>query len=219
MQSRSSLSRSTAHRLLKRLVHAEYVEHDLVTRSYRPGRVLTEIGAALSRDAHVHETDRAVLQRLAAATKETVHLVALRATNVIFLDSVEGSQMGSAIGRVGRTLPSHATAAGKVLLAALTDAEVKAIYPVELIRGGRGHSSVPRVDFLAELELVRARGYATNDGETEPDVSAVAVPLLDRFGFARAAVSVTAPRSRASDAWMRKTALHAARITAGETLS
>jgi DNA-binding IclR family transcriptional regulator len=46
----------------------------------------------------------------------------------------------------------------------------------------------------AEIDRVRARGYALNDGESAEGVRAIAVPLLDRIGHVRFALAVRSTR-------------------------
>lgn len=202
---RLGLSRSTIHRLLTTLGAYGYIEHDVEAREYLPGAVLTSIGLVAVRSSDVRAVGQNALTKLAAQTDETAHLSVLRGQTILCIDSIESSQSVRTGSRVGWTLPAHATAAGRVLLAELPDDEVMKIYPHEAIGKTGKTPGLRRVDLLAELELVRARRYATNFGESEPDVSAVAVVLRDWQDRARAAVSVTSPRSRGDEEWMRNT--------------
>jgi DNA-binding IclR family transcriptional regulator len=57
--------------------------------------------------------------------------------------------------------------------------------------------TIPDIDALIrELSDVRALGYATNRGESESGVAAIAVAQRDRTGAAVAAVAVSAPEPR-----------------------
>jgi DNA-binding IclR family transcriptional regulator len=202
---RLALSRSTIHRLLNTLTTYGYVVHDPVTRAYRPGPVLTGIGLAAVNASDLRTVGQNALAKLAAETRETAHLMLLRGAETVCIDSIESTQTVRTGSRVGWILPAHATAGGRALLAELSDSEVMAIFPSETIARIGQAAEMRRVDLLAELELVRARHYATNYGESEPDVSAVGVVLRDRQNRARAALSVTAPRTRGDDKWMRAT--------------
>jgi DNA-binding IclR family transcriptional regulator len=59
---------------------------------------------------------------------------------------------------------------------------------------------------LAELDLVRRRGYAQSSGESEDGVASIAVPIFNEAGALRATMSVAAPSLRASaervNAWL-----------------
>ena len=202
---RLSLSRSTVHRLLTTLIAYGYIVHDVSARSYRPGPVLTSIGLVAVKGSSLRTVGQAALTKLAAQTGETVQLSVLRGNEILCIDCIESTRTVRTGSRLGWTLPAHATAAGRALLAELSDADVMAVFPDETIAKVGQVPAVRRIDLLAELELVRARRYATNFGESEPDVSAVGVVLRDRQDLARAALSVTAPRTRADERWMRAT--------------
>lgn len=198
------LSRSTVHRLLATLMVYGYVEQDPSTKAYLPGPALTGIGLAAGQGGAVNARARDALTALADATGETVHVMVLRGDHVLCLDSVESPLSVRTPSRIGWNLPSHSTAGGKALLAELSDAEVEAIFPDPMIHGGARTSPLRRVDLLADLELVRARGYATNFGESEPHVTGVAVALKDASHRVIAALSVTAPVSRGDEKWAKR---------------
>ena len=209
------LSRSTVHRLLATLSTYGYVQQDPTTKAYLPGPALTGIGLAAAQGGAVSSYARDALTELAEATGETVHVMVLRGDHVLCLDSIESSQPVRTPSRIGWDLPSHSTAGGKALLSQLTDREVEEIFVDDMIHGLTRTSPVRRVDLLADLELVRARRYATNFGESEPAVSAVAVVLKDAQQRAIASLSVTAPRTRGDEDWARATGRIALTIADG----
>lgn len=200
---RLELSRSTVHRLLNTLGAYGYVVHDPAARAYRPGPVLAAIGQQAAKSGDLRTVGQAALAKLADLTSETAHLSVLRRDQIFCIDSIESTQTVRTGSRMGWSLPAHATAGGRALLAELPDAEIESVFPAEIIPRAGQAEALRRIDLLAELELVRARRYATNFGESEPEVSAVAVVLRDRHGRARAALSVTAPRTRGDESWMR----------------
>jgi len=201
---RLGLSRSTVHRLLNTLNTYGYVVHDAAARAYRPGPVLAAIGLVAVKNSDLRTVGQAAVAKLAQQTSETAHLSVLRGDQIFCIDSIESTQTVRTGSRMGWALPAHATAAGRALLAELSDRDVIALFPTEIIpQTGQSVAALRRIDLFAELELVRARGYATNFGESEPEVSAVGVVLRDRQDQARAALSVTAPRTRGDESWMR----------------
>lgn len=200
------VSRSTVHRLLATLAAYGFVEQDPASRAYRPGPALAGIGLAAAQRSDLRTRARALLERIAEATGETAHLMVLQGDHVLCLDSIESDRGDGTPSRAGWNLPAQAAASGKALLAELPEDEIAAIFP-DVIIGGRSRGGpLRRIDLLAELEFIRARGYATNFGECEPDISAIGIVLRDPEGRARAAVSVTAPRTRGDEAWMRASA-------------
>jgi IclR family acetate operon transcriptional repressor len=90
---------------------------------------------------------------------------------------------------IGRVLPAHATALGKVLLAFLPRQQVMDL----LAKYGLANAATTILSkrrLLGELDLVRTQRYAIADGEVYSDLRALSVPIFDADGEARAAVSV-----------------------------
>jgi IclR family transcriptional regulator, acetate operon repressor len=205
------LSRSTVHRMLTTLSHHQYVEKDEHSQGYRAGPALVDIGLTVVQNMDTRAQGYAALVRLRDFTGETVHLATLRGTEVIYVESVESEQVVKTSSRLGWTLPAHATAAGKAMLAELTDRELSTLYPAETLPAPTEQALTSLTALREQLEEVRLRGYATNEAESENDVSAVGVVVKDRRGKVRAAVAVTAPRSRYDQAWIDRVSAAAMR--------
>lgn len=85
------------------------------------------------------------------------------------------------------------------MLAGLSTEELHRLLPDERLQPVTSRSTTDRAAFEAELEQVRACGYAANFAQSEPDVHAVAVPVIDARGTTRAALSITAPPFRLAE--------------------
>jgi IclR family acetate operon transcriptional repressor len=168
---RAGLPRSTAHRILQRLVERGYARAEGDGR-YVPGaRVLALAAEAL------RELDRGrvkpILEALRDDVGHTVHLALLTGGEATYVEKLEarnsGYQMAS---RVGMRLSLRTTAIGKAILAALPD------------DGGRLGAS--------ERRRIRSDGYALDDQENERNVRCVGAAILDERGRPTGAVSVSA---------------------------
>jgi IclR family acetate operon transcriptional repressor len=185
---------SSAHRLLHTLAGAGFLEHAL-PRGFRLGPALIDLGLAAAERMNVRTAAGAFLLSLGQELAETVTLHALRGNNEVGLDSVESSRTIRVASRAGVSLPANATAAGKVLLAALAFEEVRRRFPIKLPRTSEGSiTSWNQLD--DELTEVRERGWASDLEESEAELHAVAVPVADPRGRVVAALSIAAPRSR-----------------------
>ncbi|MBU3067784.1 IclR family transcriptional regulator [Nocardia sp. NEAU-G5] len=198
------LSRSTVHRMLTTLSFHQFVEQDEFSRAYQPGPALIDIGLAVLQNIEIRVVARNALLRLRDETGETVHLGLQRGAEVVYIDSVESEQTVRTGSRIGWTLPSHATAGGKAMLAQLDEGEFDKIYPDEALEPATAATVQSKSVLREQLEEIRRRGYAVNDGESEPDVGAVAAAVCDRDGRVRGAISVTAPRARTNAEWERE---------------
>ncbi|MGZ4672222.1 MAG: IclR family transcriptional regulator [Ilumatobacteraceae bacterium] len=191
------VSHSTAHRLLAVLVHRGLIEHDERRRTYQRGAGLAALAAAILRNDDLVQRAKPTLDSLAEQLDETVHLTVLRSSRVMFVAVAEGSRAVRAADRTGTTLPAHRTAAGKAILASLSaDALERWLRAVEPAVG-----DLDRGDLVRDLAAVRACGFAVNRGDTEPDLWAVAAPVI-KAGVAVASITVGRPVSRADEKWV-----------------
>ncbi len=99
------------------------------------------------------------------------------------------------IGRVGRRMCAHCTAAGKVMLAYLPSAKLDKVLVGELLKFTVNTITDPD-ELRQELAQARERGYALAREELEDGLNAVAAPIYDHSGQAVAAVSISGPAYR-----------------------
>ena len=197
-----NVARSTAHRLLGMLVHRQFAVQDPATRVYWPGPRLVEIGLAAVGALDLRARMRSYLTQIAASTQETVSLLVLEADRVHFIDSIESPQTVRVSSRLDARMPAHATSAGKAMLAALPAEEVLARYPGEKLITATERTMTTRTQLLAELDQVRAAGFATNFEESELGLGAVGMAVLDADMRPAAAFTVAGPMQRMTQAYV-----------------
>jgi IclR family transcriptional regulator, acetate operon repressor len=190
------VSASTAHRLLTTLEASGMVSQNTTTRCYEPGPELLSLAQALTPSASRWSYARPFLADLGERVGATASIVTLHHTDAAFVESVEAQTPLRVGSRLGARMPASCVSGGKILLAALSDEEILARYPDEALEILTPRSIRTRTELLAELKQVRRRGSATNFGESEPDVSGVAVAVASRAGEVPYAIAVAAPRSR-----------------------
>lgn len=186
------VNKSTALRLLQTMEQRGYVAHDDRHR-YRLGRQVFAVAQAALAQWDVRMVARPHLERLNAQTGQTVHLAVRDGGDVVYVDKLEAHAGIRMYSRIGLTAPLHATAVAKVLIAALPEADRRAV------AGGIDYApftdrTITRcADYLAELRGVAARGYATDRREHESFVNCVAAPIHDGSGAVIAAASLSVP--------------------------
>jgi IclR family KDG regulon transcriptional repressor len=193
---RLGISKSTAHRVLATLAAERLLEHDPRTGRYRLGLALYELGTAVSEHVDLHAAALPVLSTLRHRTGEMVHVAVLDGLEVVYVERLESHNLLPIFRRVGHRLPAHVTSSGKVLLASLPREELQV-----RLAGHRLEARTPRtiVDpeaLAAELDLVAARGWATNIEEGELGITSVGAPIRGGDGRVLAAVSVVADSGR-----------------------
>jgi DNA-binding IclR family transcriptional regulator len=199
---RLGVARSTAHRLMAMLEFHDFVAQDPNTRAYLAGPTLVEVGLAVisGTDTDIVAYARPVMTELSRKSEETVNLGLLRGRDMLFVDCIEGPKPVRVGARTGVLLPAHCTSAGKALLAQMSHEEFRRLYRTEKLDRATEASITTRTQLERELEKVRRAGYATNFGESEPEIHAVGAAILDHSGRPRAALALAAPRPRLGNA-------------------
>jgi DNA-binding IclR family transcriptional regulator len=186
---RLGVSLSTAHRLLGMLVYRDFAEQ-LPDRRYGPGPLMRSGGPPQATVAQLRALGLPHLRRLVDDVGETANLMVLSGADIRFVATVECDQVLRVGDRTGRTLPAHLSSGGKALLAAL---------PEDVAAAALGHlDEATTLRVRRELRSVRRRGYAVNDQETEPGLTAVGAAVTIGAEVAPAAISIALPRARFS---------------------
>ena len=188
----TGLPQGTAHRLLRTLRARGYVRHD-AARKYSLGAAALRLGDAAHQSlAH---SARPFLARLVEETGETANLSVLEGDDVVYVAQVPSPHTLRMFAEVGRHVPPHSTASGKVLLAALPPDRAAAVVRRLPLRPLTENTLTDPAALLAELDATRARGWASDEGEQERGVRCVAVAVGDGDGVV-ASLSLSGPAER-----------------------
>jgi IclR family transcriptional regulator, acetate operon repressor len=188
----AGLAEGTAHRLLRTLLDRGYVRQD-GDRRYAPGTRLLGLGDGARRATAA--ASRPFLARLVELSGETANLAVLEGDHVVYVAQVPSAHRLRLFAEVGRHVPAHSTAVGKVLLGGLDDGAATALLRRTGLdrRTPRTLTSVP--DVLVAVRTATAAGFAIDDEEEETGVRCLAVPVLDGDRVI-AAMSVSGPAIR-----------------------
>ncbi len=192
------VARSTASRLLDMLAFHGFVAQDERTRAFVAGATLRALGGHNDADDGLRAIARPHIEDVVARLEETVLLTRIDGGAIRVIDSIECRRSLRVTSRTGAIMPTHATAAGKAILATMTRDAIEAHLPSERLASKTPRSLTSRTILMRQLADVRRRGYAVTIGENEPDVRAVAVAIVDADGATRASISLCAPASRLS---------------------
>ncbi|WP_020639423.1 IclR family transcriptional regulator [Amycolatopsis balhimycina] len=190
---RLGVARSSAHRLLSTLVYRDFAVQN-EDRSYRAGPVLEIAAKTQSNVAVVRAAALGPLQTLVDALDETATLQIRTGRTVRFIASVECSQTLRVGSREGMVFPAHQVTGGLVMLAALTDEELAALYEPLPADPAEERPDLPQL--RGELRSVRHSGVALNLERSERGVVAVGRGVTGPEGDTVAAVSVAMPSVR-----------------------
>ena len=190
------MSKSTTHRYLTTLEELGVVERDERDR-FRLGLRLIELAATFLSDQDLQNVSEPFLTQLAAQTQETVHLAVPFADEVVYIAKIDSPHAIRMASHIGARVPLYCTSLGKAILAWYPPDQVE-----EIISRGlppRTPHTVASAEALrAELQRVRAQGFAVDDQENEMGVRCVGAPVFDYTARVIGAISVSGPASRIS---------------------
>lgn len=187
------LQKSNAHRLLRSLAELGYVRQIADSGRYELTLKVWELGTRVIARLDIVTEATPTLRRLAAHTRETVHLAQLDGDEVVFVHRIDSPVPLRAYAAIGGRAPAHALALGKVLLAFQPPGAV------DLSRARKAYTEATitqPTDLRREFERIRKLGHAVNKGEWREAVYGVAAPILDANGRAVAAVGLAGPKER-----------------------
>ncbi len=190
------LPKSTVAGLILTLQANGYLDQNPDNRKYRLGLKLLERGKMLLEHLDVRRVALPHLEELRNWCNETVNLAVIEDKEVVYIERLLGTSTFGIHSDIGRREPIHSTALGKAILAFLPPervAEVLDQYPFS--------ARTPRTitglqEFLRDLQVCRARGYALDDEENEIGGRCIAAPVINHLGDSVASVSISIPISR-----------------------
>ena len=189
LSTRLGLPKSTASRVVGALERQGLIRRDGGGGQLVPGAVLQRYARRETGDAELVERASEALDRLAQASGETINVGVPSLGAVQLLGQRDSRHFLGSPNWVGRRVPAHGSALGKVFYA----------YGVLPVPSGPLESlaphTAPTVDELG-LDEVLAKGYAVAVEELEPGLWAVASAVRDGSGAVVAALSVSGPTVR-----------------------
>jgi DNA-binding IclR family transcriptional regulator len=191
------LPKGTVHGILRTLQNVGFVEQDVESGKYQLGAALLHMGSSYLDGNELRTRALNWADSLAARSNESVRIGTLHSGRALVVHHVFRPDNSRQALEVGALLPGHASALGKVLLAHnpyATD---------ELIADGLDGftpRTVTEADTLrAELDDVRARGWASDVEELVEGEVSLAAPIQDRRGATVGAIGISGPIERLAE--------------------
>jgi IclR family transcriptional regulator, acetate operon repressor len=193
------LPSSTAHRLLTTLEQERYVRFDHEGRRWSIGVQAFVTGCAFTKTRSLVGLARVHMRHLMEDSGETVNLAVEDEGEAVYLSQVECRQMMRVFARPGSRVPLHCSAVGKAILSATSDKRLSKI----LHQRGMPRLTVKTITspsaLRADLERVRAAGYAVDDEEHAVGLRCIAAPIFDETGDCIGAASASGPTARIAE--------------------
>jgi len=198
LSKRVGLHNSTTFHLVKTMVQLGYVSQLADSRKYRIGRRMFTLAAGALDEIELVSVATPILEKLTSATGEYSHFAIRSGEQIVVVAKTAGTGIFQMVDRTGAVRPAHATALGKVLLSSLTPSQLERYLETCELRQFTAKTIVEKEALLRELEEVRRKGLAFDDGEFDPEARCVAVPVRDFTGRVAGAIGMSGPMWRLS---------------------
>jgi len=185
----TGLPKSTTSRLLGALERQGLVQRTADRGALRPGPVLLRF-AQRDGAADLLELAAPALELLARETGETINVAIPGPFGAEHLAQRDSAHFVATTNWVGRRVPHHVAANGKVFVAfgaAQLPDRLDRFTPATI---------TDREELERQLEIVRRRGFATAIDELELGLAAMAAPVRGAGGDVIAALSISGPAGR-----------------------
>lgn len=194
------LPKTTVHGLITTLKNIRYVGQSTLTRNYRLGPKLFEMGIIFAEKYNdILKISAPYIKKLVSDLKETCHLAVLDEEKVLYIDKKECNRSPRIVSEIGSTLPCHCTALGKVLLAYLNKDKLDNIVRNKKLETYTKNTITDPINLENELRMIKTQGYAVDNEEIMIGVKCIALPIYDHQNNVIAALSVSYPTYRFPD--------------------
>lgn len=196
----TSLSTSTAHRILSSLIQNKLVERD-DQGHYRFGCNMNKLGAKRHVNADLRAVAMPVMSSLRDKLGETVNLTVREGDVLVYLDKASPNRMMQVQQLIGSRAPLHVTAVGKLMLGLGGEDEIKSYSKRTNLPSYTRNTLSKYSDLLAACQESVERGYGLDNEEAEVYVGCIGVLIYDQSGTTVGGLSVSAPISRRELPW------------------
>jgi DNA-binding IclR family transcriptional regulator len=181
------ISRTTLLRLLHTLEAERFLEPCGNAEGWRIGPAVIGLAAQAFGGRDLSEIAAPVLAELAETLGLSAHLGVLDGREVVYVARRTPNRSFVSNIRVGSRLPAHAANMGRIMLAHLPEAEVRALFAGAAMPASTPHTPTDIEALLALLAADRAAGLAWSEGH----FGSVAAAVLDASGRPVAAINVS----------------------------
>jgi DNA-binding IclR family transcriptional regulator len=190
------LAKGTAYGLLRTLEAQGMVEQDPDTDKYRLGPAMLQLGNAFLDNHELRGRSLLWADSLASRVGEAVRVGVLNGSTVLIVHHVFRPDNSVQILEVGASIPWHACALGRAIVAYLSEGEIAALLGVDAFAPLTGRTLIEPAALESALIEVATRGVAVEDQEAIVGEAEIAAPVFDHRGHPVGAIGVVGPVER-----------------------
>jgi DNA-binding IclR family transcriptional regulator len=182
--------------LLSNLVNRDYVTFDAASKRYRLGSRLLVLTSRYLSTIDLVRIGRPILQELVSEVNEGGEIAVMKETEILILHKEDCSRPFKYAIAIGDRGPIYATAAGKAILAYLSEDQRSRYLSLVKLAPITKNTITNRQALLRGLKDIRSTGLAYGRDELYEGVSAIAAPIFDLHGSIAGSIIVTLPSAR-----------------------
>lgn len=191
---RTGFSRAAARRLVLTLQELGYIHAE--GRQYALTPKILELGYAYLGSLELPELSLPFMEEVVQRCGESCSISVLSSSEIVYIARRPTSRIMSVNLNIGTKLPAFWTSMGRVLLSALSQAEVERLFHSIKAEKFTERTVTDEQALYGIIDRVRADNYSIVDQELEIGLQAIAVPLRNRRGIMVAALNISAHTSR-----------------------
>lgn len=202
LSAETELHPSTAFRILNALAEHAFVERT-AQGQYTLGMKLLHFGSRVHGKVDLLREARPIMEWLRSQVGESVNLTVREGDEVVYVERAVPNRMIRVEQLIGSRAPLHVTAVGKLFLGESGQQACRDYARRTGLRRYTPNTITMVTKLWTEAERAAKQGYSMDNEEAEPGVSCIGVPVRDRYGVMCAGLSISAPRERRSEEWVR----------------
>ncbi len=195
LSDRLGIAKATVYGLLRTLENQDLVEQDADSGKYRLGAAMLQLGNSFLDNHELRARSLIWAGSLATRSGEAVRVGVLNGETILIVHHVFRPDDSVQILEVGASIPWHACALGRAIVAFLTPPQRTALLATELAPlTGRTITDPPRL--RAAMEEIARVGVAAEEQEAIVGEGEIAAPVFDHRGDPAGAIGIVGPVER-----------------------
>lgn len=186
-----NVGKTVTARLVSSLEEYGYLRQNPATKKYRLGMKLVYLGSLVQDRKELIQVVEPYLRQLSREFQISAHMAIQERGGSMILSKISMGPVVYMNSRVGSTLPLHASATGKCLLAFGEPQALNSVYLRGELERYTEFTITDPTKFVEEIQIVRKQGYAMDNEESNLGLTCLGIPLLDARGKLVAAVSLS----------------------------
>lgn len=189
---RIGLHKSTAHRIITTMTNRGYLNKN-ESGNYQIGLKLIEAVSCYINSLELQTEARPYIAKITGELGLTSHLGVLDGDQVVYIEKMDVFSNVRMYSQIGLHVHAYSCSLGKCLLSNYSAEDLRKIMANCSFTRFTNKTICSIEDLMSDLELVRKRGWAIDDEESEVGHRCIGAPIYDYRGDIIAAISASGP--------------------------